>query len=54
MTLIRFNPGSFSKFEVKKLDEEVLWQDRVDSFVLMESHLSRSGANYKFLEEFPL
>ena len=54
MTLARFNPDSFSKFEINKLDEEILWQDNVSSFVLMQSHLSRTGANYEVLEEFPL
>ncbi len=51
ITIARFDPGTFSSFPVKRLDEEVLWRDSIGSFVLMESHLSHSGADYEILEE---
>lgn len=54
MTIARFDPGTFSSFSVKKLDEKVSWQDKIKSFVLMESHLSREGADYEVLEKFNL
>lgn len=54
LTLARFRPETFSSFPVKKLEEEISWRDRVNSFVLMEAHLSREGADYEILEEFPL
>ncbi len=54
LTVARFRPETFSSFPIKKLNEEVFWRDRVDSFALMEAHLSREGADYEVLEEFPL
>ncbi|MCL5733861.1 MAG: RNA 2',3'-cyclic phosphodiesterase [Patescibacteria group bacterium] len=52
ITIARFNPDVFSSFPVKSLNEKVVWRDRVNSFVLMESHLSSSGADYEVLKEF--
>ena len=54
ITIARFNPETFSSFPVKSLDEKVAWRDKINSFVLMESHLSRSGADYEVLKEFKL
>lgn len=54
LTLARFRPEDFIKFPVQTLDEKVDWQAEVDSFVLMESHLSRAGADYGVLAEFQL
>jgi len=52
ITIARFEPEMFSYFPIKTLNEKVLWRDNINSFVLMESHLSRSGADYEVLEEF--
>ncbi|HUZ93179.1 MAG TPA: RNA 2',3'-cyclic phosphodiesterase [Candidatus Paceibacterota bacterium] len=54
LTIARFKPEDFSRFPVKKIDDAVSWSENVQSFVLMESSLSRSGAEYKILEEFKL
>lgn len=51
LTLARFRPETFSSFVVKKLDERVAWTDNVRSIVLMESHLSRRGADYEIIAE---
>lgn len=54
LTLARFRPEDFEKFPVKKLNEKVLWRDEIKSFALMESRLSRSGADYEILFETKL
>lgn len=52
LTLARFRPESFSSFPIKSLSERVEWTDTISSFVLMESRLSRTGADYEVLHEF--
>ena len=47
LTLARFKLEDFRNFSIKNLNEKVLWKERVDSFVLMESRLSRAGADYE-------
>jgi len=54
LTIARFRPENFSQFSIKQLDEKVRWEERVENFVLMESHLSRGGADYEVLKEFLL
>lgn len=54
LTLARFRPEDFRGFPIKKIDEKVLWKDAIDAVVLMESHLSRSGADYEVLERVSL
>lgn len=54
LTLARFRPEDFGAFTIKTLDKKVSWKERVESFVLMESHLSRSGAEYEILSEIKL
>lgn len=54
LTLARFKPQDFSSFPVKTLKEKVSWQEQIRSFVLMESHLTRTGASYEVLLEIPL
>jgi|ERR1051326_4837142 2'-5' RNA ligase len=54
VTLARFKSEDFRNFETKKLNEIVDWRMRVKSFVLMESHLLPSGADYEVLEQFEL
>ena len=53
-TLTRFREEDFRKFPVKKLHEHIDWKENVHSVVLMESRLSRDGADYEVLEEVPL
>jgi len=52
MTLGRFRPEAFSHFEIKTLHEKINWELNVSSFVLMQSHLYKTGAEYKALQEF--
>ncbi len=54
LTLARFRPENFQGFPVKQIDEQVSWRMTVDSFALLESHLSQSGAEYELLKEFRL
>lgn len=50
MTLARFRPEDFFRFSIKRMDEEVSWNEEVNSTVLMESHLLPGGADYEILE----
>ncbi len=52
LTLARFREEDFPVFSVTTLNETVAWEDTVDSFVLMESHLSRAGADYEILARY--
>lgn len=54
LTLARFNESDFYKFPIKKLKEKIFWEDEIKSVVLMESRLSRAGADYEVLKEFKL
>jgi RNA 2',3'-cyclic 3'-phosphodiesterase len=54
LTLARFRPEDFASLPTQRLDERVLWHERFTSIALMESHLSRSGADYEVLSEVPL
>lgn len=54
LTLARFRPETFSSFSIKRLKEKIYWRDKISSFNLLEAHLSREGADYAILEEFPL
>jgi len=51
LTIARFRSEAFSSFPIKKIGESISWSEQVKSFLIMESHLSPSGAQYsKFLE----
>lgn len=50
VTLARFRPEDYPKLGVQRLEIPVDWRMRVDSVVLMESHLSAAGAEYEVLE----
>lgn len=50
ITLARFNPQKFKPHE--KVEKQIDWEETVESFVLMESHLSKRGADYEFLDTF--
>ena len=52
LTLARFREDDFPTFPITTLDEKVAWEEEVRSFVLMESHLSRAGADYNVLSEW--
>ena len=54
LTLARFREEQFPSFPIRTLDEQVDWRDTAHSFVLMESHLARTGADYEVRAEFPL
>lgn len=54
LTLARFKGETFFSFPIKKLDEAVQWQSPISSFLLMESHLMKTGADYDVLKEFLL
>lgn len=54
LTLARFRAEDLQRSPVKTLDEKIDWHLDADSFVLMESRLSRSGADYEILAEFKL
>ncbi|MEK6901772.1 MAG: RNA 2',3'-cyclic phosphodiesterase [Nanoarchaeota archaeon] len=54
MTLARFNPKDFSNFPIRTLNEKVNWEEKIDRFFLMESHLKKSGATYDRIAEIPL
>ena len=54
LTLARFRPERFSNFAVRTMNENVAWREPVRTFVLMESQLLPTGADYDILEEFPL
>ncbi len=49
LTLARFSSEDFQTFPIQKMSDEVSWHESVTSFVLMESHLSSSGADYEVL-----
>lgn len=51
LTLARFQPEDFNNFAVKTLSEKVDWEEKTESFVLMESHTLPSGADYEILFE---
>lgn len=50
LTLARFRPEDFRSFSEQKLNEKIDWRDRINSCVLMESRLSRDGADYEILD----
>ena len=63
LTIARFKKEDFAKFLIKNLPrtmsvrglhDKVFWQEKVSSFLLMESHLKRGGAEYEKLAEIPL
>lgn len=49
LTLARFNSKDFLKFPIKKISDKVYWEIKISKYILMESHLSRSGADYELI-----
>jgi len=54
LTVARFRPENFKNFSIKKLGTEISWKDQIESFSLLESHLSPKGASYEVLLQIPL
>lgn len=54
LTLARFRPENFKNFSQKELNEKISWEEKVDSIVLMQSHLLPTGAEYEILHEIRL
>lgn len=54
LTIARFNQKDFRGFEIKNINEKVYWSDRISSLVLMESILSREGAEYEVIHPVSL
>ncbi len=53
LTLARFRPAQFHSLPIQSLNVSVDWHDTISSFVLMESRLLPSGADYEVLAKFP-
>lgn len=51
MSLARFKPKDFSKFRTKRINEDIFWEQKVDSFALFESFLLNRGSEYEVLEK---
>ncbi len=54
LTLARFRPEDFQFFPVKKIDDEINWEETFNEFVMMRSHLSSGGADYEIMEKYKL
>jgi 2'-5' RNA ligase len=54
MTLARFQPENFLNFPFTQLPLTINLREHVNSFALMESHLSPRGSNYKMVKNFTL
>ncbi len=49
--MARFRQEDFKNFSIKKISEQIDWSETLDTFVLMESHLSSAGADYEILQK---
>jgi len=54
LTLARFREEDLADLPVSTLNEEIDWRFEARSFLLMESLLSNTGAEYAVLKEFKL
>lgn len=54
LTLARFRQEDFKNFTIKKINEQIDWRETLNTFVLMESHLSSAGADYEILQQIKL
>ncbi len=54
LTIARFNQFDFKYFNVKKIDEEFEFKERLNEVILFESILKKEGAEYKILKKFNL
>ncbi len=51
ITIARFRPEEFNKIKIKKLEENINWEEKVQSIELMESILLPKGAVYQTLKK---
>jgi len=51
ITLAKFRQEDFQYFDTKELNDEISWKQRVESFVIMESHIGPDGTDYEVLGE---
>lgn len=54
LTLARFHSEDYKFFGTKILNKNISWEIKISSIVLMQSHLTRTHAEYKILEEINL
>ncbi len=57
LTLARFNQNFDTNSSIKnlpKLDIPIFWEDKITKFVLMRSHLLKTGADYEIIKEINL
>lgn len=54
LTLARFRPETFISFPLRKLTATVAWKEKVKFLSLMESRLSRAGADHQTLYRIKL
>lgn len=54
LTLARFNPRDFRKFPIKQIREKISWSDKIDSFSLLESCPTTTGAEYEIIKKIKL
>lgn len=54
MTIARFRTVDFSKFSTRRLPDKVSWKETVNSVLVMESQMAKSGTEYKTIAEIPL
>lgn len=52
-TIARFASNDFPSFPIKELKENINWKEHINSFLVMESHLRKSGATYEILAKIP-
>lgn len=51
LTIARFNPKDFQSFPQKNLEEEVIWNEKVNSLTIFETRPSQNKAQYKTLHQ---
>lgn len=54
VTIARFSALNFKYFPIKKLNEKVDWEVEIEELCLMESKLSKEGADYEVIKKIPL
>jgi|YelNatPaOPRAMG01_1025707.scaffolds.fasta_scaffold40672_2 2'-5' RNA ligase len=54
ITIARFSSYQSFNFPFKKLNEKINWEEKINNFVLMESKLLKTGAQYKILKDIIL
>ncbi|MFA5103853.1 MAG: RNA 2',3'-cyclic phosphodiesterase [Candidatus Margulisiibacteriota bacterium] len=51
ITIARFKPGDFTKFNIKDLNIDIDWNMEIGSFALIRSMLTKEGAIYSTIKE---